>query len=128
MLLEGLKLLSDLLLLVSYVSSGPSFPAQLSAEEEKKYVIRMESGDEDAKNILIEHNLRLVAHIAKKYAGTGRDMEDLISIGTIGLIKAVQTYQRDKGRALGTYAARCIENATQTQRKQIQQGGRYDAA
>ena len=128
MLLEGLKLLNDLLLLVSYVSSGPSFPAQLSAEDEKKYVMQMEAGDEDAKNILVEHNLRLVAHIAKKYSGTGRDMEDLISIGTIGLIKAVQTYQRDKGRALGTYAARCIENANQPLWKQYQMGGNCHAA
>ena len=110
MLFSALLWLSQFLICVGSVASSPSFPEQLSAEEEKKYVARMMAGDEKARNRLIEHNLRLVAHICKKYAGNGRDMDDLISIGTIGLIKAVQTFDPQKGRPIGTYAARCIEN------------------
>ncbi|MCI9597287.1 MAG: RNA polymerase sporulation sigma factor SigK [Firmicutes bacterium] len=87
-----------------------SFPKPLSAKEEEHYISLYESGDEDAKDILIEHNLRLVAHIAKKYTGTGYQTDDLISIGTIGLIKAVSTYSSKKATRLATYAAKCIEN------------------
>ncbi len=87
-----------------------SFPQPLSAKEEEHYISLYESGDEDAKDILIERNLRLVAHIAKKYTGTGYQTEDLISIGTIGLIKAVSTYSSKKATRLATYAAKCIEN------------------
>lgn len=87
-----------------------SFPKPLSAKEEKNYIQAYESGDSDAKNILIEHNLRLVAHIAKKYSGSSIPSDDLISIGTIGLIKAVNTYNSSKAARLATYAARCIEN------------------
>lgn len=87
-----------------------SFPKPLSAKEEEHYISLYESGDEDAKNILIERNLRLVAHIAKKYTGTGYPADDLISIGTIGLIKAVSTYSSRKAARLATYAAKCIEN------------------
>ncbi len=88
-----------------------SFPNPLSAKEEQYYIERYESGDEEARNILIERNLRLVAHIAKKYTGTAASAsDDLISIGTIGLIKAVNTYQSHKAARLATYAARCIEN------------------
>lgn len=87
-----------------------SFPKPLSAKEEEHYISLYESGDEDAKDILIERNLRLVAHIAKKYTGTGYQTDDLISIGTIGLIKAVSTYSSKKATRLATYAAKCIEN------------------
>lgn len=91
---------------------GGSLPCILTGEEEEKYIRLWEAGDIGARNELIEHNLRLVAHIAKKYNKNG-DNEDLISIGTIGLIKAVSTYKADKGK-LATYAARCIENAMVT--------------
>ena len=96
--------------LVSYVSSSNSFPQPLTQEEEVRYVNLMNNGDLKARDILIEKNLRLVAHIAKKYNVAGNDMDDLISIGTIGLIKSVNTFKNDKGIRLGTYAARCIEN------------------
>ena len=98
----------------SFVSGSTSFPKPLSVEEEKKYISQFETGTEEekqqAKNILIEHNLRLVAHIAKKYNGLQKDQEDFISIGTIGLIKAVSSYHSEKGIRLATYASRCIEN------------------
>lgn len=87
-----------------------SFPKPLSAAEEKKYLERYVAGDLEARNILIEHNLRLVAHIIKKYYTQTRDQEDLISIGTIGLIKGVSSYKPEKGVRLATYASRCIEN------------------
>lgn len=87
-----------------------SFPNPLTEKEEQYYVKRLEEKDEEAKNILIEHNLRLVAHIAKKYSISGTLQDDLISIGTIGLIKAVNTYSGKKSTRLATYAARCIEN------------------
>ena len=92
------------------LSSG-SFPKPLSAEEEQAYLKRAAAGDLEARNILIERNLRLVAHIMKKYYAQTADQEDLISIGTIGLIKAVSTFDADKGIRLATYAARCVENA-----------------
>lgn len=87
-----------------------SFPKPLTAKEEEYYISLYESGDEDAKDVLIERNLRLVAHIAKKYTGAGYQTDDLISIGTIGLIKAVNTYSSKKSTRLATYAAKCIEN------------------
>ncbi|WP_434654014.1 RNA polymerase sporulation sigma factor SigK [Thermoanaerobacterium thermosaccharolyticum] len=93
-----------------YLTNASSFPQPLTAEEEKKYFEAYKNGDEEAKNILIERNLRLVAHIVKKYSNTGKDVDDLISIGTIGLIKAISTYDASKGTHLATYAARCIEN------------------
>ena len=88
-----------------------SFPKPLTAEEEREYLARSAQGDLDARNILIERNLRLVAHIMKKYYAMDSDQEDLISIGTIGLIKAVSTFDNSKGARLATYAARCVENA-----------------
>lgn len=103
-------LAKPLALLVSYVSSNSSFPKPLSPEEENHYLKLYEEGNEEAKNILVERNLRLVAHIVKKYHNTGREVDDLISIGTIGLIKAITTFDRCKGTRLATYAARCIEN------------------
>ena len=87
-----------------------SFPQPLTALEEREYLQKYTEGDLEAKHILIERNLRLVAHIAKKYQSSQEDSEDLLSIGTIGLIKAVVTFNPDKSVRLGTYAARCIEN------------------
>lgn len=92
------------------LSSGGSFPKPLSAKEERDYLARAAKGDLEARNILIERNLRLVAHIMKKYYTQASDQEDLISIGTIGLIKGISTFQPEKGTRLATYAARCIEN------------------
>ncbi|WLR44018.1 RNA polymerase sporulation sigma factor SigK [Bacillus carboniphilus] len=102
-------LFKEVVFLVSYVKNN-AFPQPLSAKEEKKYLEKMAVGDEAARNILIEHNLRLVAHIVKKFENTGEDSEDLISIGTIGLIKAIESFSHGKGTKLATYAARCIEN------------------
>ncbi|MBY6267680.1 RNA polymerase sporulation sigma factor SigK, partial [Parageobacillus thermoglucosidasius] len=102
-------LIKELMFLVSYIKNN-AFPQPLSAKEEEKYLQLMAKGDEQARNILIEHNLRLVAHIVKKFENTGEDVEDLISIGTIGLIKAIESYSSNKGTKLATYAARCIEN------------------
>ena len=87
-----------------------TFPQPLEAEEEQYYLQRLKEGDGQARDILVERNLRLVAHIVKKYQGTGEETEDLISIGTIGLIKAVTTFDSNKGSRLAIYAARCVEN------------------
>ena len=92
-----------------------AFQKPLSISQEKYYLQKYQEGDSQAKNILIEHNLRLVAHMVKKYQGTGEDTDDLISIGTIGLIKAVTTFNPQKASRLSTYAARCIENAILSQ-------------
>lgn len=113
MLIEALLVLSELITLVSYIA-GSSFPKALTRDEERDLVAKMDGGDSHARDLLVEHNMRLCAHIAKKYAGNGRDMDDIISIGAVGLIKAVNTFDSSKGRALGTYAARCIENAMET--------------
>ncbi len=99
----------DLMFFVSYIKNN-AFPQPLSDKEENTYLEKMAQGDKHARNMLIEHNLRLVAHIVKKFENTGEDSEDLISIGTIGLIKAIESYQKNKGTKLATYAARCIEN------------------
>lgn len=104
------QILQSVTLLVSYISSGSSFPKPLSAEEESHYIELYKNGDEHAREMLIEHNLRLVAHIAKKYSGSIRDSEDIISIGTIGLIKGISSFDPSKGTRLATYAARCVEN------------------
>ena len=93
------------------ISGGGSFPKPLTAEEERMYLQRSAAGDLEARNILIERNLRLVAHIMKKYYSQSADQEDLISIGTIGLIKGISTFDPEKGVRLATYAARCVENA-----------------
>ena len=87
-----------------------TFPKPLSPGEEKSYLERCREGDQEARNILIERNMRLVAHVAKKYQNTDYDMEDLLSVGTIGLIKAVNSFHIDRGSRLATYAAKCIEN------------------
>ena len=96
--------------MVSYVTGTSAFLKPLSAKEESECIEKMMAGDKDAKNKLIEHNLRLVAHIAKKYSLKGYDGDDIISIGTIGLIKAISSYNPDKGTNISTYASRCIEN------------------
>ena len=91
------------------VQGKGSFPKPLSPEEEKKYLAAARAGDKEAKNILIKHNMRLVAHIVKKYSGAA-ETDDLMSVGSIGLIKAINTYREGKGTQLATYTARCIEN------------------
>lgn len=96
-------------LLVSYVKNN-AFPQPLAEDEEMKHLLLMADGNAHSRNMLIEHNLRLVAHIVKKFNNTGEDLEDLISIGTIGLIKAIESFQPNKGTKLATFAARCIEN------------------
>ncbi len=102
------------------ISGGGSFPKPLTAEEERMYLQRSAAGDLEARNILIERNLRLVAHIMKKYYSQSADQEDLISIGTIGLIKGISTFDAAKGARLATYAARCVENAILSQRNKQQ--------
>ena len=103
-----MEILQNIMLFLGFVG-GNSFPKPLSSEEEKKYIELWENGDERAKNVLIEHNLRLVAHIAKKYAGEN-NFDDLVSTGTIGLIKGINTFDKTKTSKLTTYIARCIEN------------------
>ncbi len=102
-------------LLYSLQLSTGSFPRPLTAQEERMYLDRSARGDLEARNVLIERNLRLVAHIMKKYYAQSSDQEDLISIGTIGLIKAISTFDPSKGARLATYAARCVENAILSQ-------------
>lgn len=87
-----------------------TFPQPLTAREEREYLKRYKEGDREAKNVLINRNMRLVAHVIKKYQSSDYEMEDLLSVGTIGLIKAVNTYNMDKGSRLATYAAKCVEN------------------
>lgn len=110
MALENLlTLLKNLIIFSSYMTEKSSFPKPLSKEKEQEYLTLSAAGDKDAKEILVKHNLRLVAHIAKKYSNYG-DNDDLISIGSIGLIKAIESFKSDKGTSLATYASRCIEN------------------
>ena len=108
-------LFANTLLLTLRLSNGGSFPKPLTASEEREWLERLKDGDPQARNVLIERNLRLVAHIVKKYYAQSGEQEDLISIGTIGLMKAVSTFNPDKGVRLATYAARCIENAILSQ-------------
>ena len=111
-MLNVLMLLCNSLFLSLHLSdTAGSFPKPLSREEEAECLARVAQGDLDARNRLVEHNLRLVAHIVKKYYTQSDHQDDLISIGTIGLIKAVNTFKPDKGIKLATYASRCIENA-----------------
>lgn len=105
-----LKFFSEAVFLVGYVSASNSFLKPLSATEEAMYIEQFKNGNSDARNKLIEHNLRLVAHISKKYTLKGYDVDDIISIGTIGLIKAISSYNPEKKVSLATYSARCIEN------------------
>ncbi|MBQ9659442.1 MAG: RNA polymerase sporulation sigma factor SigK [Clostridia bacterium] len=105
-----LDFLYSAIFVVGYISGSNLFPEPLSAEEEKDCLDRIKSGDEEARNKLIERNLRLVAHVAKKYSNSNVDQDDLISIGTIGLIKGVNSFDVDKGSKLSTYISRCIDN------------------
>lgn len=102
--------INSMFFLCGYVSNPNSFPQPLTPEEEQRYMELYKNGDEEARNVLVERNLRLVAHIVKKYNSYGNDIDDLISVGTIGLIKAITTFDNQKGTRLATYAARCIEN------------------
>ena len=103
-------IIKDCLFLLGYISSRQSFQKPLTAQEERDALLRMREGDEAARQMLIEHNMRLIVHIARKYKVPGCTFDDLISIGAIGLIKAVRSYDMDAGTSLSTYAARCIEN------------------
>ena len=109
-ILGFIEFLKSSVFLVGYISNNNVFPEPLTSEEEKMYLIQMKNGNEDARNILIERNLRLVAHITKKYSTSNVDQDDLISIGTIGLIKGINSFNIDKGSKLSTYISRCIDN------------------
>ena len=115
MLTAALLLFANTLLFSLRLSGGGSFPKPLSAAEEAHWLERYAKGDPEARNVLIERNLRLVAHIVKKYYTQSADQEDLISIGTIGLIKGISSFDPSQGARLATYAARCIENAILSQ-------------
>lgn len=101
---------ANLLFFILHIQNGSGFPKPLSAKEELEYLEKMANGDKNARGVLIERNLRLVSHICKKYYSKTNDNDDLISIGTIGLIKAIDSFDYTKGTRLSTYAARCVEN------------------
>ena len=113
-------ILNGLFFTLRLSGGGGSFPRPLKAAEEREYLERCAQGDLEARNLLVEHNLRLVAHIVKKYYAQSGDQDDLISIGTIGLIKGISTFKADKNVRLATYASRCIENAILSQRNNRQ--------
>lgn len=110
-MLALLTLLQECLFFLGYITGKSEFPKPYTREEEAEKIREMAQGNEEARKELITHNLRLVSHIARKYMVPGYGPDDLISIGVVGLIKAVNSYKPDSGTALGTYAARCIENA-----------------
>ena len=114
-LIELLSAMPKMIYMMGYVTGTTVFEEPLSVEMEQHYIERCNAGDRTARNILIERNLRLVAHIVKKYSASDIDTDDLISIGTIGLIKAINTYNCGKGTRLATYAAKCIDNAIRSQ-------------
>ena len=116
MISAALMLFANTLLFSLRLDRSGSFPRPLSASEERMWLERLAQGDPEARNVLIERNLRLVAHIVKKYYAQSSDQDDLISIGTIGLIKGISSFDPSKGARLATYAARCIENAILSQR------------
>lgn len=105
-----LSFLKTAIFVVGYISGSTIFPEPLKPEEEKKALEKMQQGDDEARNLLIEKNLRLVAHVCKKYANTSVDQDDLLSIGTIGLIKGINSFKPEKGARLSTYVSRCIDN------------------
>ena len=105
-----MEFFSNNILLTGYISGNNTFPKPLDEKEEEKYLELLKDGDKKAKGILIERNLRLVAHIVKKYSFPNKDIDELISIGTVGLIKAIDSFDASKGTRLATYASRCIEN------------------
>ena len=122
MIPEGILALFAAMLYSLRLGDSGSFLKPLSREQEQHYLSLAAAGDLEARNVLIERNMRLVAHIMKKYYAQSADQEDLISIGTIGLIKGISTFDPSKGARLATYAARCIENAILTQRKNTARG------
>jgi len=105
-----LNMIGNVTFLTAYITGNTSFPQPLSEEEEKSYLAKLKKGDLLAKDILVERNLRLVAHIVKKFSYQGNDVDDLISIGTVGLIKGIDSFNTSKGVRLATYVSRCIEN------------------
>ena len=109
-ILEFIAFLGNSAFLLGYISNNSLFPEALTSNQEKRYIRLMEEGDEEARNILIEHNLRLVAHVCKKYANSNVEQDDLISIGSIGLIKGINTYNSEKNIKLSTYISKCIDN------------------
>lgn len=110
-ILNGLfELVCNSFFLTGYITNNNTFPLPLDEEEEQMYLKKLKEGDKNAKSILIERNLRLVAHIVKKYSFPNKDVDELISIGTVGLIKAIDSFDSSKGTRLATYASRCIEN------------------
>lgn len=109
-----IELLKNLFFFTLHIENTSVFPKPLSKKEEEECFIKMSEGDNSARNKLIEHNLRLVAHIVKKYASNNDEQEELISVGTVGLIKAVSSFDYSKGAKFATYASRCIEKATQS--------------
>lgn len=110
LLTNVLELISNSLFLTGYINGNNTFPMPLDEKEEETYLKKLKEGDKKAKGILIERNLRLVAHIVKKYSFPNKDVDELISIGTVGLIKAIDSFDIAKGTRLATYASRCIEN------------------
>lgn len=108
--MDLLNIIGNMLCLILHITDTDSFPKALTKEQENKYIKEMESGDENAKRMLIEHNMRLIVHIAKKYSSNFSEQDDLISIGTMGLIKGVNSYNSQRGTRLASYCARCIEN------------------
>lgn len=109
-ILGFVEFLKSAVFVVGYIQGSNLFPEPLSSEEEKRCLEQMAKGDDEARNILIERNLRLVAHVAKKYSTSKVDQDDLISIGTIGLIKGINSFNVEKGARLSTYVSRCIDN------------------
>lgn len=109
-ILGFLEFLKSAVFVVGYIQGGSLFPEPLSSEEERNYLEQMAQGNDEARNILIERNLRLVAHVAKKYSNSKVDQDDLISIGTVGLIKGINSFNVEKGARLSTYVSRCIDN------------------
>ena len=109
-ILGFLEFLKSAVFVVGYIQGGSLFPEPLSSEEERSYLEQMANGNDEARNILIERNLRLVAHVAKKYSNSKVDQDDLISIGTVGLIKGINSFNVEKGARLSTYVSRCIDN------------------
>ena len=105
-----LNMIGNVTFLTAYITGNTSFPQPLSEEEEKSYLAKLKEGDLLAKGILVERNLRLVAHIVKKFSSSGKDVDDLISIGSVGLIKAIDSFDTSRGIRLSSYASRCIEN------------------
>jgi len=117
--------LSSAVFTIGYISGSNLFPEPLSIEEEKKCLEKLKQGEEEARNILIERNLRLVAHVAKKYGNSNVEQDDLISIGTIGLIKGINSFDVEKGSRLSTYVSRCIDNTHLTLRNYMTYSKRH---